>query len=121
MTNSLMTRRTTFGMGASAAAATTVRAAAIVPCRFDDPIWNREAAARLQADTNGSQVYGHCSGIICGVRPAEAVRPLVGFEVFSTIRVLRQADGSYQRMTKETIIKPARCWTCGITPTLANG
>jgi hypothetical protein len=75
-----------------------------IPVRFDDPIWNREAAARLQADTNGSQVYGHCSGVVCGIRPGEAVRPLLGFEVFSTIRVLRQADGSYQRMTKETIL-----------------
>jgi hypothetical protein len=74
------------------------------PCRFDDPIWNREAAARLQADTNGEQVYGHCSGVVTGIRPGEAVRPLVGFEVFSTIRVLRQSDGSYQRMTKETIL-----------------
>jgi hypothetical protein len=74
------------------------------PCRFDDPIWNREAAARLQADTNGTQVYGHCSGVVTGIRPGEAVRPLVGFEVFSTIRVLRQSDGSYQRMTKETIL-----------------
>jgi hypothetical protein len=75
-----------------------------IPCRFDDPIWNREAAARLQADTDGSQVYGHCSGVVTGIRPGEAVRPLLGFEVFSTIRVLRQSDGSYQRMTKETIL-----------------
>jgi hypothetical protein len=75
-----------------------------IPMRFDDPVWNREAAARLQADTNGSQVYGHCSGPVCGVRAGEAVRHLFNFEVFSTIRVLRQADGSYQRMTKETII-----------------
>jgi hypothetical protein len=74
-----------------------------IPIRFDDPIWNRETAARLQADTTGRQVYGRCSGIVTGVRPGEAVRPMFGFEVFSTIRVLRQADGSYQRMTKETI------------------
>jgi len=74
------------------------------PVRFDDPVWNREANARLEADTDGSQVFGRCSGIVCGVRPAEAVRPLFRFEVFSTIRVLRQSDGSYQRMTKETIL-----------------
>jgi hypothetical protein len=105
------TRRGAFGVAAStlalaAGGATVARAAEgeRIPVRFDDPIWNREAAARLQADTNGSQVYGHCSGVVCGIKPFEAVRPLVGFEVFSTIRVLRQADGNYQRMTKEAIL-----------------
>jgi hypothetical protein len=89
----------------AAARSTPAKAAepAIIPIQFDDPIWNRETAARLQADTNGEQVYGHCTGVVTGVRPGEAVRPLMGFEVFSTIRVLRQADGNYQRMTKETI------------------
>jgi hypothetical protein len=89
-----------FGAAGAARAATSV---AKIPIRFDDPIWNRETAARLQADTTGRQVYGRCTGIVCGVRPGEAVRPLFKFEVFSTIRVLRQHDGSYQRMTKETI------------------
>jgi hypothetical protein len=106
------TRRDLLGLGAASLAATLAGTAAAnaappgparEPVRFDDPIWNREASARLQADTNGSQVYGHCSGVVAGVRPGEAVRPLVGFEVFSTIRVLRQPDGSYQRMTKEAI------------------
>jgi hypothetical protein len=93
-------------LGAAANAAvkpTPAPKSAREPARFDDPVWNREASARLQADTNGEQVYGHCSGIVTGVRPGEAVRPLFGFEVFSTIRVLRQADGSYQRMTKEAV------------------
>jgi hypothetical protein len=89
---------------AGGALAPSARAAiAREPVRFDDPVWNREASARLQADTNGEQVFGHCSGVVTGVRPGEAVRALVGFEVFSTIRVLRQSDGSYQRMTKEVI------------------
>lgn len=113
----LASRRTVLGLGATslalaatAGAATTGAATAaaakpaIIPIQLDDPIWNREAAARLQADTNGEQVYGHCTGVVTGVRPGEAVRPLVNFEVFSTIRVLRQADGSYQRMTKEAIL-----------------
>jgi hypothetical protein len=106
------TRRGVMGLGVAALAATvasrTARAVpatsrAREPVRFDDPIWNREASARLQADTTGKQVFGHCSGVVTGVRPGEAVRVLFGFEVFSTIRVLRQPDGSYQRMTKETI------------------
>jgi hypothetical protein len=105
------TRRGALAVGAASVAAmavgragaTTGRAARI-PLRFDDPVWNREAAARLQADTTGAQVYGHATGVVCGVRPGEALRPLFHFEVFSTIRVLRQADGSYQRMTKETVL-----------------
>jgi hypothetical protein len=103
------TRRGALGLGAASLAMAAVAPAAKadapdrIPIRFDDPIWNRETAARLQANTNGEQVYGHCTGIVTGVRPGEAIRPLFGFEVFSTIRVLRQSDGSYQRMTKETI------------------
>jgi hypothetical protein len=107
------TRRSALALGAgslalgiSGAARPTPAAAdepARIPIQFDDPIWNRETAARLQADTTGRQVFGHCTGIVCGVRPGEAVRPMFGFEVFSTIRVLRQADGNYQRMTKEAI------------------
>jgi hypothetical protein len=108
----LPTRRLMLGVGAASLASAALLGgakaggapdAAREPARFDDPVWNREASARLQADTNGEQVYGHCSGIVAGVKPGEAVRPLVGFKVFSTIRVLRQADGSYQRMTKEAI------------------
>ncbi len=91
-----------FGLGGSEPAAAAAKPKRI-PIRFDDPIWNRETAARLQADTTGKQVYGHCTGVVCGIRPNEAVRTLFGFEVFSTIRVLRQKDGSYQRMTKEAI------------------
>jgi hypothetical protein len=107
----LPSRRAALGVGAASLAlaagsggATIAAATDRIPIRFDDPVWNREAAARLQADTDGSQVYGHCTGVVCGIRPGEAVRPMLGFEVFSTIRVLRQSDGSYQRMTKETIL-----------------
>lgn len=70
---------------------------------FDDPTWNREQAARLQAHLDGRQIYGRCSGTINGVRPGEAVRALFGFEVFSTIRVVRRADGNYDRMSKEVV------------------
>jgi hypothetical protein len=102
-----ISRRRALGAGLAALSLTAglpaSAAPARIPVQFDDPVWNREAAARLQADTNGDQVYGRCSGIVTGVRPGEAVRPLFGFEVFSTIRVLRQSDGSYQRMTREAI------------------
>jgi hypothetical protein len=109
----LTSRRLLLGAGAASIASAALMAGAgkagaatpvdREPARFDDPVWNREAAARLQGDTNGEQVYGHCTGVVTGVRPGEAVRPLFGFEVFSTIRVLRQADGSYQRMCKEAV------------------
>jgi hypothetical protein len=93
----------TLGVAASGTALADTPTPKRIPLAFDDPVWNREAAARIQADTNGRQVFGHCEGVVCGVRPGEAVKPILGFQVFSTIRVLRQSDGSYQRMTKEAI------------------
>jgi len=111
----IASRRDALGLGvlglgaaalAAAGAATATPASAEptkIPIEFDNPIWNRETSARLQANTNGEQVFGHCTGTVCGVRPGEAVRPILGFEVFSTIRVMRQADGSYQRVTREAI------------------
>jgi hypothetical protein len=110
LASNIATRRGALGLGAAslafaAAGAATPASAepAKIPIEFDNPIWNRETSARLQANTNGEQVFGHCTGTVCGVRPGEAVRPILGFEVFSTIRVMRQADGSYQRVTKEAI------------------
>lgn len=70
---------------------------------FDDPVWNREQAARLQSNLDGRQVYGKCSGTILGIRPGEKHRLLFGFEVFSTVRVLRRSDGNYDRMCKEVV------------------
>lgn len=92
---------TGLALGASEAAAKKAGKAQALP--FDDPQWNREQAARLQAHTDGRQVYGRCSGTINGVRPGEAVRTLLGFEVFSTIRVVRRPDGNYDRMCKEVV------------------
>jgi hypothetical protein len=104
------TRRGALGLGAASFAGTMLGTSALaaVPTPtnalpFDDPIWNREQAARLQAHTDGRQVYGRCSGTINGVRPGEAVRTLMGFEVFSTIRVVRRPDGNYDRMSKEVV------------------
>ncbi len=71
---------------------------------FKDPIWNRETSARLEADTApGKFVHGYCTGVVHGVRDNEAVRPLMGFEVFSGLRVLKQPDGSYQRLCRELV------------------
>jgi len=73
------------------------------PVRFKDPIWNREATARLEGDITGKATHGYVSGVVCGVRDGEAVRHLMGFEVFSSNRLLRQPDGSYWRLRKELV------------------
>ncbi len=71
---------------------------------FKDPVWNREATARLEGDTApGKYVNGYVTGMVLGVRDGEAVRPLCGFEVFSSIRVVKQPNDSYQRMCRELI------------------
>lgn len=105
------TRRTMLGMTAATAAASALAAPGgakmgvrgSLASRFLDPVWNREQAARLQAHVDGRQVFGRCSGTISGVRPSEAVRTLMGFEVFSTIRVVRRPDGNFDRMSKEVV------------------
>jgi hypothetical protein len=74
------------------------------PLAFDDPVWNREMYARIEADTApGKFIFGQGTGVVHGVRDGEAVKPLFGFELFSTHRVLRQADGSYQRLCRELV------------------
>jgi hypothetical protein len=88
---------------ASPAAAAPAKRANKSLLPVDDPVWNREQTARLQAHTDGRQVFGRCSGTINGVRPGEAVRTLLGFEVLSAIRVLRRPDGNYDRMCKEVV------------------
>jgi hypothetical protein len=106
------TRRGALSLGA--AGITAAALAGGVPARaadlpvsaalpFDDPVWNRTQAARLQAHLDGRQVWGRCSGTIRGVRPGEAVRHLFNFEVFSSIRVVLRPDGNYDRMSKEVV------------------
>ena len=72
--------------------------------RFNDPIWNRETTAKLEADiAPGKFVNGYVTGTVMGVRDNEPVRALFGFEVFSAIRVLKQPNGDYQRLCRELI------------------
>ena len=103
-------RRNAIGLGAATLAGAMIGSPAIAGVKrapkalpLGDPKWNREQAARLQAHTDGRQVYGRCSGTINGVRPGEAVRTLMGFQVFSTIRVVRRPDGNFDRMSKEVV------------------
>jgi len=105
----MMSRRKALALAAAAPAVAPALAlgkegARREPVRFDDPVWNREQIARLEADTApGKFVNGYVVGKVHGVRDGEAVRDLMGFEVYSSTRVLRQADGSYQRLCRELI------------------
>jgi hypothetical protein len=107
----LITRRKALALTAATAAAATPAAALAakkapkkVPIRFDDPIWNRETIARLEADTApGKYVSGYVDGMVHAVRDGEAVKPIFGFNVFSSTRVVKQDDGSYLRMCRELI------------------
>ena len=74
------------------------------PIRLDDPEWSRETFARMQGDTRGALVYGYARGTITGVRDGEAVRPLMGYEVFSTTRLARQDNGDYRRLRRELVL-----------------
>ncbi len=89
---------------AAALASSSASAAQRAPMRPDDPIWNREMVARLEADVApGASVHGYLNGTVMGVRDNEAVKPLFGFETWSSTRVLKQPDGSYQRLCRELI------------------
>jgi Protein of unknown function (DUF1838) len=89
---------------AAGCASTSAPAPTRRPLAFKDPIWNREVSARLEAHADPKKfVYGAVSGVVAGVRDGEKVRPLMRFEVFSTIRVVRMADGNYQRLCREVV------------------
>ncbi len=91
-------------LGTSAGAARAAPRRERVPLAFDDPRWNRDMFARIEGDTAaGKFIIGTATGIVHGVRDGEAVRPLFGFEVFATHRVLRQPDGSFQRLCRELV------------------
>jgi hypothetical protein len=108
-----MTRRdvlniaATAGLGASSLALNqpaVAKSGDRIPLRFDDPIWNREASARLAADTDSKrQVWGSAYGVLNAVIDGQKVRPILRFDVFSSTRVVRQPDASYQRLSREVV------------------
>jgi hypothetical protein len=95
------------GLGAAVAmtvAAVPEEAEAHTPMRWKDPAWNRDAFARLQGNMDFGKVkHGWYSGAVCGVRDGEVVRPLMGFEGFSSTRLVDNGDGSYQKLLRETV------------------
>jgi hypothetical protein len=59
---------------------------------------------RIEGDTRpGTQIHGFNSGTVFGVRDGEPLHPLFGYEVFSSIRLLAQTDGTYQRLCRELV------------------
>lgn len=70
--------------------------------RYDDPIWNRDAMARLMGDLKfGEQKFGWYSGVVNGVRNGEKVRPLFGFEGFSFARLIDEGNGVIAKVLRE--------------------
>lgn len=71
---------------------------------FTSPRWNRDAWARIQGDMNSEKErIGHCSGVIIAVRPGEALKPFLGFQVFLATRLVPLPDGNIRRLNKEVI------------------
>ena len=75
---------------------------AIASFKFNDPIWNREAYARLQGNTDTSKTkYGWVKGICLGTKDGERVRELFGFEVASACKLQRNPDTNYMKLLRE--------------------
>ena len=71
---------------------------------FMDPIWNRDAWARIQADLNPEkEAFVYCTGQVCGVKFGEKIKELCSFETFLCTRLVPQDDGTIRRLNKEVI------------------
>ena len=104
------TGQTALGMAAlagtvPAAAAATVRPGLTGPyLDLTTPQGNLLALARLQGNLDPKKfTYGWASGVLFGVVPGERVRDLMGVKVFSATRVVKQPDGSFQRLSREVV------------------
>lgn len=89
---------------AGASFAASVKAPAGLAANFEDPAWNLRTLVRLEGDPDPrKQIHGFNTGTVCGVRDGEALRPLFGFEVFSSIRLIPQPDGTMERLCRELV------------------
>lgn len=98
--------RSAAGIGAAALGVHAVPALADsrAPMRLDDPAWNRDALARLQGNLDFGKIkHGWYSGVVCGVREGEPLRPILNFEGFSSARLVDNGDGSYQKLLREVV------------------
>jgi hypothetical protein len=70
---------------------------------FRNPAWNRDALARLQGNLDLSkEKVGWYNGVVLGVVPGEAVKPLVRFDGFSVCRLIPVQDG-YRKLLREVV------------------
>ncbi|WP_101759030.1 DUF1838 family protein [Oceanicoccus sp. KOV_DT_Chl] len=70
-----------------------------------NPIWNRDAWARLQGNLDSSKTKFIASkGTVMGVEDGKAVYPMCGFEATLATRLEPQEDGTIRRINRETII-----------------
>lgn len=77
---------------------------ASIAARLEDPAWKFRKLALLEGDVDPKrQIHGFNTGTVCGVRDGEAVRPLFGYDVFSSIRLIPQSDGTIMRLNRELI------------------
>ncbi len=60
--------------------------------------------ARLMGNLDESkEKFGDGSGVVSSVRPGEAVKQLMGFEIFSVGRLNKQPDGSFRFFHREVV------------------
>lgn len=73
--------------------------------RFEDNLWNHDVHVRIQGDIrSGTQLHGFGRGTVNGVREGEKIRPLFGYFIFSSFRIVRNPDNSYQRLLRELVL-----------------
>ncbi len=71
---------------------------------FRNPVWNRDTYARLQGNLDlGKEKIGWYNGVVLGVVPGEAARPLVRFDGFSVCRLTAVPDG-YRKLLREVVL-----------------
>ncbi len=71
---------------------------------FMNPLWNRDAWARIQGDLNPeNERCTYCTGQVLGVKPHEKIKELCSFETFLCTRLVPQDDGTIRRLNKEVI------------------
>jgi Protein of unknown function (DUF1838) len=70
---------------------------------FRNPVWNRDTYARLQGNLDlGKEKIGWYNGVVIGVTPGEAARPLVRFDGFSVCRLIAIPDG-FRKLLREVV------------------
>lgn len=91
-------------VAAAAMSAGADRLPAALAKRFEDPAWNFRVDARIEGDLDPKKtIHGFNRGILYAVRDGEPLRPMFGYEVFSSIRLVPQTDGTIERLCREVI------------------